>query len=205
MSSIRLNCYRWIANLFLGRRSGRRARALFDAPPTPVDYWFHAASAGELETLIPLIDRADRAGRTLWVTCFSRSALRALDQLKARGLRTSLSPLEGGWRALLNRAQARVFITVKYEAWPDLWASLSDSRTPLLVLGAQVRPSLHWIVRFSRILGFSIPIQLRMLSFFESAETKAESNGPQLYDLFPSAELGQINDPRWDRVYERLL
>ncbi len=163
--------------------------------------WFHAASMGELESLWPLVERASREPNTrLVLTVFSTSAWSHLHKMarKLEGappLYTGYSPLEGGWRWALESLNPNLFITAKYEAWPEIWDSLAALEIPLAIIGAKPRSSILWAKRILRIFGGSIP---RIIFFSFDPE-----NEPGLARRFPAAKLYHGSDPRWDRVFQR--
>lgn len=164
--------------------------------------WFHAASAGELEGLWPVILASAQEGYRLCVSVFSESASRSL--VKLRGaledypgslLYSGLSPWEGQWEAALRFFRPSVFVTAKYEAWPDLWLSLALLETPLVVVGAKARRSFVACKFLLRLLGMPLP-HLVLL-------TVEESELEALQKIFPQAQMGVSGDPRWDQVKAR--
>jgi 3-deoxy-D-manno-octulosonic-acid transferase len=163
--------------------------------------WFHAASMGELESLWPLVERAAIEPDTrLILTVFSTSAWSHLHKMArkldgAAPLYTGYSPLEGGWRWALESLKPNLFITAKYEAWPEIWDSLAVLDIPLAIIGAKPRSSILWAKRILRIFNGSIP---RILFFSFDSE-----NEPGLAKRFPAAKLYHGSDPRWDRVFQR--
>jgi 3-deoxy-D-manno-octulosonic-acid transferase len=164
--------------------------------------WLHAASAGELECLWTLALELASSGGELALTVFSPSAANAVSRLseevRARGgqvLIQGFSPVEGDWLEALARFRPEVFITAKYEAWPELWMSLSELRIPLTIVGAQDRASLRWARRVCRWLGAVLPEMTLLLA---DPDPK-----PRLQSLFPEARIEVTGDPRWDRVRAR--
>ncbi len=157
--------------------------------------WFHAASVGEFEGMVPLIESLKEVNVDLIVTIFSESAEKTLSQsmkdwphVKWGGY----APFEGEWKNSLEKIKPDLFVTVKYEAWPDLWNALFEYGIPLWILGAQWRPSLKWV---KRILGKKIPD----LHFFSFDEKQLN-----LLKKFFSKATGQVVfDPRWDRIAQR--
>jgi 3-deoxy-D-manno-octulosonic-acid transferase len=163
--------------------------------------WFHAASVGELESLWPLIERASREPRTrLILTVFSTSAWSHLHKMARRlegapALYVGYSPLEGGWRSAFSGISPDLFVTAKYEAWPEIWDSLARIQVPLAIIGAKPRSSILWAKRILDFLGGSIP---HILFFSFDPENEAG-----LAKRFPAAKLFHGSDPRWDRVFQR--
>lgn len=165
--------------------------------------WFHAASAGELEILWPIIEEAVRRGFVLRVTLYSPSSKNAQARLKSRMAeqgdsvsQLGFSPQEGGWGKAIESVSPALFVTAKYEAWPELWASLRSARTPLAILCAMDRPSLRFARRISGPLAGGLPKLL--------LSAPDEEHESELKKLFPNAENLPIGDPRWDRVLARL-
>ena len=164
--------------------------------------WFHAASVGELESLWPLILICAERGSELILTVLSESADRSLDhlvhELKSRQIKplfAGYSPWEGKWGRSLDQLRPSLFITARYEAWPDLWVSLSDRDIPLSIVAARDRRSLRIAQRLCRWMGRAIP---QLLLFPSTDQDKAD-----LEVRFPGARIENVGDPRWDRVFDR--
>lgn len=166
--------------------------------------WFHAASEGELECLWSLILEWAKEKRPLIVTVFSSSAFRSLLRLEKEIASHSgvliyfgASPWEGEWEQILNKFKPTVFVTAKYEAWPDLWMSLSQLKIPLVLVGAKLRSSLKICKRLLGLLGMKLP----NLYLLTSENTDIET----LQILFEGAYVKNLGEPRWDRVRARSL
>ncbi|NBU21045.1 hypothetical protein EBS43_06495 [bacterium] len=164
--------------------------------------WFHASSVGELECISTLIFKAADVGYEIVVTVLSESAheaLHALDnKLKKQSNRVlfvGYCPLEGSWFSALSVLRPSIFVTVKYEAWPDLWTSLTQLEIPLFVISAQMRKSLKIV----RSMCMALLGRFPHLFFFISQPENRDS----LRDGFPNSQIECVGEPRWDRVYQR--
>ena len=165
-------------------------------------YWFHGASAGELESLWTLVDQAGETGGEVWLTVFSASGLASVERLASdmrkaghKLLFAGFSPREGFWREALEMVQPDVFVTAKYEAWPELWMALAEKDIPLVLVGARNRPSVRIAKRVCSLFAGKIP-RMALL-----AATEADMRS--LVKLFPKAQIETSGDPRWDRVHAR--
>lgn len=165
--------------------------------------WFHAASVGELESLWSLVERfTDDPDYEVILTVFSQSAYEhvktCMKRLKMGQVTyADYSPFEGDWAEGLRLLEPDLFITAKYEAWPDLWHSLSLLRIPLCIVGAKPRSSLLWAKRVLSITRSKLP-SLVLVSF-------SSANEERLKEHFPESEIIRSSDPRWDRVRARLI
>jgi 3-deoxy-D-manno-octulosonic-acid transferase len=162
--------------------------------------WFHAASVGELESLWPLVERASAEPKNeLVITVFSGSVWnhvhRNSRKLENSPLYVGYSPVEGYWMDALADARPDLFVTAKYEAWPEIWNSLALLDVPLAIVGAKPRSSLLWAKRILRIFSGNLP-KLIFFSF-------DRENERGLSKAFPSSTIHHGSDPRWDRVFAR--
>lgn len=170
--------------------------------------WFHAASVGELESLRPILEALVVAQPTveLILSIFSPSAAAPLRQLQetlqqahARLLFVGYAPWEGEWQAALRSFQPEGFVTVRYEAWPDLWMSLQEEKIFLAIVCASARPSLRWAARCCQALNRQLPsLELLLASPQDAGPLKA-----LFADFLPVPGVLSVGDPRWDRALAR--
>jgi 3-deoxy-D-manno-octulosonic-acid transferase len=167
--------------------------------------WWHAASVGELEILWPVILRvAEESGSSFEfiVTVLSESAKERLEKLVAALKKLGVtvvfggySPWEGDWSQALQSLQPDLFITSKYEAWPDLWMELQAMEVPLFIVSAKDRRSLRICRGICRVLGAHLP----QMSLF----TAIPEDVLALKQAFPDAQVEMMGEPRWDQVWNR--
>jgi 3-deoxy-D-manno-octulosonic-acid transferase len=193
----------WLAKKFFSDPKARAA--IFNEPTRPKKgprVWFHASSVGELEMLIPVIDAVGVSVEVV-VTAFSDSAADALELLRMKLLARlgprlifmGFAPWEGEWERAFGQYQPDHFVTARYEAWPELWASLGERRIPLAIVGARARRSLRVAARFVKFFGRALP-PLKLCAIDESEVAALRRD-------FPAAEVRVTGDPRWERVFDR--
>ncbi len=165
--------------------------------------WFHAASVGELESLTPIIMLMAKNGDELILTILSESARNTLEKLrvsladsKDQILYGGYSPWEGEWKEAFQKLRPHLFVTAKYEAWPDLWVSLRQLRIPLAMVSVHARKSLKIAKLFCKLLIGDCP----ELILFPCVSSEVQD----LHDLFPQAVVQVVGEPRWDQVYSRI-
>lgn len=163
--------------------------------------WFHASSVGELEILWPILARTHQK---FGVSVFSESAGPQLERLKkefsSKLCFAEYAPFEGHWKEALQAVSPQVFVTAKYEAWPELWTSLSELKIPLVIVGARPRKSLKNAEKVCRLLGVSPPQITMLASTSEDFQAIEEAFPPSTH---PTIKAEVTGDPRWDRVFER--
>jgi 3-deoxy-D-manno-octulosonic-acid transferase len=156
--------------------------------------WFHAASVGELEMMMPVI-QAWR-GESV-VTIFSESAEKNLELLRRipSVVFAGFSPWEGKWNDALGTVDPDLFVSARYEAWPDLWYSLGELGIPLVVVGAQSRTSLKIAKTVVELFHGMLP-RLYFLTIDDADIAKLKND-------FPTSNVRTAGDPRWERVIQR--
>ncbi|MGK5088690.1 glycosyltransferase N-terminal domain-containing protein [Bdellovibrionota bacterium FG-2] len=219
---LRVTFYRWIHQVLFEKIAERvasqkwaraddilgsaRTRIFANETPEHSHVWFHAASVGELESLWTVIDAWIEKGGRASISIFSKSAEKSLMKLKEDlGVRAAqigylgYSPWEGRWGEFLTRIKPDVFVTAKYEAWPELWLSLAEQKIPLVVVGAKKRCSYIIAQKMCSLLGGQTP----HTQFLSVSAPDAE----ELRVSFPEtagARIRVVGEPRWDRVAKRL-
>ncbi len=176
------------------RRQAFRARSWEHAPSGTAPVWFHAASLGELEMLMPLIEDFESGQTGFCVSCFSESGVQGLEKLRGRALFTGLSPRDSEWEPAFRRCGTRVLVVSKYDLWPGAVIAAKKLGIRVVVVNAQARTSLQWISRLF------LPEALPDLIFFSNLPS---SLGP-LKSWFPNARVESGSDPRYERVARRI-
>lgn len=176
------------------RREAFRSRIWEIPPAVQAPVWFHAASLGELEMLMPLIEDFESAGTGFCVSCFSISGSQGLEKLKGRARFSGLSPRDSEWEQAFQRYGTRELVVSKYDLWPGALIAARKLGVRVVVINAEERPSLKWI---SRIFA---PAALPELVFY----CNRPGSGEVLRTWFPGAEVEHGSDPRYERVARRI-
>ena len=155
--------------------------------------WLHGASLGELASLWPIV-REGAGAFDFIVTAWSDSAARDLrEHAHQEGVVFSgLSPMEGRWKRAIETIKPDVFVSMRYEAWPELWSSLNEVSVSLLQLAAQPRSSIRWASRLAP--ADQNPLSKRVFSLVDL------SMEHDLKTICPGAETCALGDPRWDEI-----
>lgn len=128
-------------------RAGLRERLFKFGETHASPFWFHVASAGELEQAIPVMDEIKRRddGHAILLTFFSPSGERAA--LAERERRTKLGltvPWDHGdylpvdlpnrLRPLFKKLSPRLLVLVHRELWPNLIAVARENQVPTALI-----------------------------------------------------------------------
>jgi 3-deoxy-D-manno-octulosonic-acid transferase len=168
------------------------------APPL---VWFHCASLGEYEALVPVLQELHRRKLCrVWLTFFSRSGF-ANFQDSELVVRVSYAPLDfrGDVRKFLDALRPRVFVVTKHDLWPNTLLELKRRGIPALYINA----NFHSASRRLRPLVRSFNAAF-MGTFHRIIPVNAEAAKrfrlllPEFPGLLPPGET------RYDRVVQRL-
>ena len=122
----------------LGERYGRASR------PRPAGkvVWIHAASVGETNSVIPLIERIVATGMSVVLTTVTATAATIAAERLPRGALHQYSPIDtAAWvKAFLGHWQPACAIFVESEVWPETVLTLSAAGIPRLVVNGRLSP-----------------------------------------------------------------
>lgn len=156
---------------------------------------FHAASLGELEMLLPMIEVAQRLGHRIIVSVFSESAVSSFPKLADQVEWIGFSPRENEWVSFFYHWNIKKVFVAKYEAWPGLWFAAAQANAEIVVIEAKMRLSLRIIGLLFQFSGMELPSLVLAGSSADELDRLQES--------FPSAHTMEMDDPRWLRVWSR--
>lgn len=198
-----------LARMFKARRGlVDRIDAFRSAVPGDL-WWFHVASAGELEQAIPLMEevRSRDSECVIFASFFSVSAENgAKTEASRRQARGAAVPWDYAdylcWdtrsqvKRYVGTLDPRHFVTLHAELWPVLFSELEARNVPIW-LGAVFFPSvekLSW-ARKAYYRRFLAPVT--------KLATVDERTTHFLQSEFPAKDIQILGDPRIDRVLER--
>jgi len=123
------------------------------SPERPV--WLHAASVGEVNAALPLLESLARhnPGVPLLLTTTTPSGARAAAARLPGGVRHVYFPIDwhGAVRRFLTRHRPRCALVMETELWPNLYSSCKAEGIPLLIvngrLSARTRQARPWLRR----------------------------------------------------------
>jgi 3-deoxy-D-manno-octulosonic-acid transferase len=166
------NCYSVGVNLLLplvcvGLVCSRRGRRRFGerfgswgAIPA-VDWWLHGASVGEVQGLVPLMERLKQEQRAILLTATSPTGL---ERGSALANATRLVPIDSP--VLVGRAFGKVsferFVVTETELWPNLLRRALESGKPCHIINGRI--SNYTARRYGRVAALVGPLLARFRS-----------------------------------------
>ena len=104
--------------------------------------WVHAASVGEVQAALPLVEALRMHYPDVGVTlsAFTPSGFEHALRSVPNGVECTLSPFDfpGGASRFIARLRPRIAIVVETELWPNLFSECALTRVPLLIVSARI-------------------------------------------------------------------
>jgi 3-deoxy-D-manno-octulosonic-acid transferase len=121
------------------RLSERRGEAGFERPDGAL-IWLHAASVGELASVLPLIDRINSRGVNVLVTTGTVTSSELAQQRLPRGVIHQFVPLDIPFyvRRFLRHWQPDLALFVESDLWPNIIIETSQRGVPMILINARL-------------------------------------------------------------------
>ncbi len=160
--------------------------------------WFHAASSGEFEQAIPLIEwlKEHHPQHSFVISFFSPSGFEQYKQYPGAAAVFYLPPdLPEFNRKLLDLLKPSAALFIKYELWPGLFEVLKERNIPLALVSARFHPG-HYLLN---------PWLNPLLKRITEAVTAVCAQDELSVDTMIKAGFNKVKwcgDTRYDRVAE---
>ncbi len=122
---------------YLRERTGRYEKKHLDRP-----VWFHAASVGEVNAVMPLLEllHRRRPQLPLLLTTSTVSSARTARNRLPSGVEHAFLPIDwpGSVRRFLRTFEPRCALVVETEIWPNLFAEVGAHGIPLLIINGRL-------------------------------------------------------------------
>jgi 3-deoxy-D-manno-octulosonic-acid transferase len=174
--------------------------------PQQSPYWFHVASSGEFEQVLPLLDalKKEKPDCQVILTFFSPSAEKAVrlerERREKNGVAVSwdhadFSPFDFPWSVshFLDTAKPLAFIAIHREIWPNILTECANRNIPTYLFAAffpERTQKNFWLYR-------------RWISLFKKIGAVDQQTQDFLQRELPQTPIQRIGDPRAQRVLAR--
>jgi 3-deoxy-D-manno-octulosonic-acid transferase len=143
------------------RRLAERYGVWGELPHTP--WWFHAASVGEVQGVLPLIKRVRSVGSAERVLLTSTSPT-GLDRAGSAVDSARLVPIDVPWlvKSALRSAHFDRFVLTETELWPNLMHAVLETGKPCHIINGRI--SDYTMAWYERLSGIFAPLLRRFSS-----------------------------------------
>ena len=104
--------------------------------------WFHAASVGELMSIIPIIKKFEKNKKVkkIILTTTTRSSAKIFTKFKFKKTTHIYYPLDSNHitKKFINFWQPKVAIFVESEIWPNMFKNLEEKKIPIIIINARI-------------------------------------------------------------------
>tara|TARA_A100001015_G_scaffold299401_1_gene383420 strand:- start:8228 stop:9463 length:1236 start_codon:yes stop_codon:yes gene_type:complete len=104
--------------------------------------WFHGASVGELQSIIPLLERFEnnKKIKKILVTSNTLSSSKILEKLKFKKVIHQFFPIDTNFhsRKFLNYWKPSLAFFVDSEIWPNMFLNLKKNKIPITLLNGRI-------------------------------------------------------------------
>lgn len=154
----------------LRRDFGQRLRALRESERPSV--WLHAASVGEVEAAVPLLERLEQSDTPLVVTTQSLTGRERMAE-RFPELAARLMPLDLPFvmARSLSRAQVELVALIETELWPNLMHAAARRSCPVILVSARL--SDRSLARYRKQRWWLAPLLARLHVQARSDEDRA--------------------------------
>ena len=104
--------------------------------------WIHAASIGELMSVIPIINKLEnnKKIKSIIVTTTTNSSAKIFSKLRFKKTFHIYFPLDNNFltKRFINYWQPQTAIFVESEIWPNMYKNLKINKIPIIILNARI-------------------------------------------------------------------
>ncbi len=104
--------------------------------------WFHGASVGELQSIVPLLEKLEknRKIKKILVTSNTLSSSKILQKYKFKKVIHQFFPLDTNWytKKFLNYWHPSTVFFIDSEIWPNMFLNLKKKEIPIILLNGRI-------------------------------------------------------------------
>ena len=114
--------------------------------------WFHGASVGELQSVIPLVEKLDKNEKInqILITSNTLSSSKVLNNIKFKKVTHQFFPIDVNFfsKRFLNYWQPSIAFFIDSEIWPNMLTNLNNKKIPTILLNGRItKKSLNkWLI-----------------------------------------------------------
>ncbi len=122
--------------------------------------WFHGASVGELQSIIPLVEKLNKNKKIkqILITSNTLSSSKIISKLKLKKVIHQFFPIDVNFlsKKFLNYWQPSAAFFIDSEIWPNMLLNLKKNKTPIILLNGRITKKTYkrWLLfpNFANVL-----------------------------------------------------
>ena len=104
--------------------------------------WFHGASVGEIQSIIPLVEKYNKSKKInqILITSNTLSSLKVLNTIKLKKVVHQFFPIDNDIivKKFLNHWKPSIAFFIDSEIWPNMLSNLKSNNIPSILLNARI-------------------------------------------------------------------
>ena len=171
--------------------------------------WFHGASVGEIQSIIPLIKHYEKnkSIKEILVTSSTLSSSRIIKKFKFKKTIHQFYPIDHSYftNKFLNYWKPSIAIFIESEIWPGMFNSIDQRKIPLILLNARLTKKTF--KRWMKIKIFSKNIFNKItIAYPQNLETKSYLNKLNVNKILEvgNIKFSETNEKFQDNINNRL-
>ncbi len=104
--------------------------------------WFHGASVGELQSIIPLLERYEKSKKIsqILITSNTLSSSKIISKIKSKKIIHQFFPIDSNFlsKKFINHWKPSIALFIDSEIWPNILINLNKKKIPIILLNARI-------------------------------------------------------------------
>ena len=130
--------------------------------------WFHGASVGELQSIIPLIEKLEKNKKIdqILITSNTLSSSKIIDKFKFKKVIHQFFPIDVNFlsKSFINYWKPSIVFFIDSEIWPNMLLNLKHKNIPIILLNGRITEKSYkrWLIfsNFAKTLFRNIDLRL---------------------------------------------
>ena len=104
--------------------------------------WFHGASVGELQSIVPLVEKLEKNKNInkILITSNTLSSSKVIDKFKFKKVILQFFPIDANFfsKKFINYWKPSIVFFIDSEIWPNMLSNLKKEEIPIILLNARI-------------------------------------------------------------------
>ena len=104
--------------------------------------WFHGASLGEIQSIIPLLEKYDKSKKIdqILITSNTLSSAKLISKIKLKKITHQFFPIDNNFivKKFINYWKPSIALFIDSEIWPNMLINLDKKKIPTILINARI-------------------------------------------------------------------